>query len=62
MSEKLTKLVLATKNAHKVKELNDMLRPLGIEVMAATDINKDITWVEDGETFEENSHQGEGYS
>lgn len=55
MSEKLTKLVLATKNAHKVKELNDMLRPLGIEVMAATDINKDITWVEDGETFEENS-------
>ena len=27
MSKKLTEIVLATKNAHKVQELNDMLMP-----------------------------------
>lgn len=55
MSKKLTEIVLATKNAHKVQELNDMLMPLGIRVLATTELNKDISWVEDGKTFEENS-------
>ena len=33
-----------------------MLMPLGIEVLAKnTELNKDISWVEDGETFEANS-------
>ena len=55
MSEKLTEIVLATKNSHKVQELNEMLMPLGIKVLATTELNKDISWIEDGETFEANS-------
>ena len=55
MTRKLTKVVLATKNQHKVSELRQMLALYDIEVLAADQVSKEIDWVEDGLTFEENA-------
>ena len=55
MQDKLSKVVLATKNAHKVKELSEMLAPYKIEVLATSDLSNDISWIEDGDTFEANA-------
>ena len=49
------KLVLASKNAKKLAEMNDILSHLGIEVCSEADAGVDIEVEETGTTFEENS-------
>jgi len=49
------KIVVATKNKHKVGELKEMLNMPNIEFFTMSDFNLDIDIVEDGSTFEENA-------
>jgi XTP/dITP diphosphohydrolase len=49
------KLVLASKNPNKLKELRDILSQLGVEVCLESDVGVDIDVEETGATFEENS-------
>lgn len=49
------KLVLASKNAKKLVEMNDILSHLGIEVCSEVEAGVDIEVEETGTTFEENS-------
>ena len=48
------KLVIASHNAGKVREIKDLLAPLGIEAISAADLELPEP-VEDGATFEENA-------
>lgn len=52
----MKKILIATKNEHKVKEFNEMLFPIGYEVISLNDIDKDIEIEENGSTFEENAY------
>lgn len=49
------KLLLATKNKHKLKEINEILSPLGYIVESAYNYLNDIDIKETGTTFEENA-------
>ena len=49
------KLVLASKNEKKLKEMNDILSALGVEVCSQADAGVDVDVEETGTTFEENS-------
>lgn len=49
------KIIFATKNAGKVKEVKLMLEELDAEVVTMTEAGIDIDVVEDGETFEDNA-------
>lgn len=49
------KLVVATSNSHKVREIREILNPLGIEVVSAAEAGGMPDVVEDGATFEENA-------
>ena len=49
------KLILATKNAHKVIEMREILRELDAEILSLKDIGFEGEIVEDGTTFEENA-------
>ncbi len=50
------KLLIATHNAHKLKEFREILAPLGYEVLGADDVRlSDVE--ETGKTFRENSYQ-----
>lgn len=49
------KLVVATNNQGKVRELKNMLEPLGFEPVSLKDEGLKIEAVEDGETFAENA-------
>lgn len=49
------KFVLASKNPHKLVEMQDILDQLGVEVVLESDLGVDIDVEETGETFEENS-------
>ena len=49
------KILIATKNNHKVKELNEMLNLPNIELFSMSDLNINLDIVEDGKTFEENA-------
>lgn len=49
------KLVLASKNSHKLKEMNDILSAMGIEVCSEAEAGVDVEVEETGVTFEENS-------
>jgi XTP/dITP diphosphohydrolase len=49
-----SQLVMATHNAGKLREFRDLLAPLGIEVLSATDLNLDEP-EETGTTFTENA-------
>ena len=49
------KLVVATKNAHKLIEMKRILEPLGYEVLSQADVNVDVDVEETGTTFEENA-------
>ena len=49
------KLVLASKNAHKLTEMRDILSQLGVEVVLESDVGVDVDVEETGETFEENA-------
>ena len=49
------KLVLASKNQHKLVELRTILGQLGLEVVLESDVGVDVDVEETGTTFEENS-------
>ncbi|MFD1018948.1 XTP/dITP diphosphatase [Thalassobacillus hwangdonensis] len=51
----MKELVIATKNAGKVKEFKEMLKDFGIEVKSLLDLDFEGDIVEDGLTFEENA-------
>ena len=50
------KLVLASKNAHKLVELKDILSQLGVEVVLESEVGVDVDVEETGATFEENAY------
>ena len=50
------KAVLASQNAHKLKEIQAILSGLGIEVVPESALGLDIDVDENGATFEANSH------
>ena len=49
------KVVLASKNAHKLVEIDAITRKLGIELILQSELGVDIDVEETGTTFEENS-------
>lgn len=51
----MKKIVLATRNPHKVQELNEMLSDLDIHFMAATEFPELNEVEEDGETLQDNA-------
>jgi XTP/dITP diphosphohydrolase len=50
------KLIIATNNQGKVREIKQMLEPLGYEPVSLKDAGIEINVAEDGDTFEENAH------
>lgn len=49
------RIVVATKNANKIREISQVLSPLGFEVISQTDAGFDIDVEETGDTFEKNA-------
>ncbi len=49
------KVIMATQNEHKVKEVKDILAGTGIDVISMTEAGIDIDIDETGKTFEENA-------
>lgn len=49
------KLIFATKNNHKMKEIRDILGGKGYEILSMAEAGIDMDVVEDGTTFEENA-------
>ena len=49
------KLLLASKNPHKLTELSDILSELGVEVLLESEAGVDVDVEETGQTFEENA-------
>lgn len=49
------KMVLASKNPHKLTEMTAILSQLGVEVVLESDVGVNVDVEETGETFEENS-------
>ncbi|NCB42960.1 MAG: XTP/dITP diphosphatase [Clostridia bacterium] len=50
------KIIAATQNTHKLKEMSDILRDFGMEILSQREAGlEDIDIEETGETFEENS-------
>ena len=49
------KVILASKNPHKLKEIRKIVEPYGIDLVLESDIGVDIEVEETGTTFEENS-------
>jgi XTP/dITP diphosphohydrolase len=56
----MTKLILATRNNHKARELMTMLSDLPLEVVTLDDVSDDLVLKEDGDTFETNAFQKAG--
>ena len=50
------KMVLASKNAHKLVEMRDILSQLGVEVVLESEVGVDVDVEETGATFEENAY------
>ena len=50
------KLVLATQNPKKLKEMNEILSHLGVEVVSEAELGVRIEVEETGETFTDNAH------
>ena len=51
----MKKLLIATNNKGKVKELRDLLKDMGVELVMPADIDLDLNVVEDGHTYAENA-------
>lgn len=49
------RIIVATKNNNKVREISDVLSPLGFEVVSQTDAGIDVDVEETGDTFEKNA-------
>lgn len=50
------KLILASNNAHKLREFNEILSPLGIEIVSQSAVGCNFEVEETGTTFEENAY------
>lgn len=50
------KVVLASKNKHKLEEISQITRKFGMELVLESDLGVDIDVEETGSTFEENSY------
>jgi XTP/dITP diphosphohydrolase len=48
-------IVFATTNEGKIREIKEMLEPLGYQILSLKDVNLEVTHPEDAETFEGNS-------
>lgn len=55
MTEQKNKLIFATKNAHKMIEIREILKDLPYVIESMEEAGIDIDVVEDGETFEANA-------
>ena len=53
----MKKIVLASNNSKKIKEIKEILKGLNYEVFSLNDMNINIDVEEDGKTFEENSQK-----
>src|SRR5512138_526253 len=51
----MKQLLIATNNKGKVKELQDLLKDLGLELVMPAQIGLDLDVVEDGQTYAENA-------
>jgi XTP/dITP diphosphohydrolase len=51
----MNKLLIATNNKGKIKELQELLKGLGLQLVTPADINLDLDVVEDGTTYQENA-------
>lgn len=51
----MNKLLIATNNKGKVKELQELLKSLDVQLIMPSDINLDLDVVEDGTTYKENA-------
>src|SRR5688572_20749269 len=51
----MKQLLIATNNKGKIKELQDLLKDPGIELITPAQINLDLDVVEDGQTYAENA-------
>ncbi|CDF59453.1 Nucleoside 5-triphosphatase RdgB (dHAPTP, dITP, XTP-specific) [Thermobrachium celere DSM 8682] len=51
------RLIVASNNNHKVQEIKEILKPLGIEAVSLKEAGISIEIVEDGTTFEENAYK-----
>ncbi len=49
------RIVLASKNPHKLREINKITEPFGIELVLQSELGLDLEIEETGTTFEENS-------
>lgn len=56
MSELPKRLVLASNNAHKLKEFSRILTPLGIQVVSQREVGVSVNPEENGSTFMENAY------
>lgn len=52
----MNKLVMATNNANKLREVREILSPLGIEVISQREAGAECNPEENGVTFEENAY------
>jgi XTP/dITP diphosphohydrolase len=53
----MTKIILATHNIHKARELKTLLGDLDVDVLTLADVSTEIVLREDGDTFEANAFQ-----
>lgn len=53
---KIDKLVMATNNQNKLREVREILSPLGIEVISQNEAGANTNPDENGKTFEENAY------
>lgn len=51
----MKKLILATRNKHKIVELQTLLKDLGLEILTLNDFPNHPPLIEDGATFQENA-------
>lgn len=51
----MTRLIIATKNKGKVREIKELLNGYDFEVLSQTEAGVDVDVLEDGSSFEENS-------
>ena len=51
----MKKFILASNNAHKIKEIKEILKDFDFEILSLKESGIDIDVEEDGKTFEENS-------
>ena len=55
INNSMKKIILASNNTHKIKEIKELLKELPIEISSLKDENINIDVIEDGKTFEENA-------